>query len=155
VDDIAPQAGFSAVGLKRTAGLQVGHQQTSSEKETAGAEISGVGAKLSTGVESVSTEQSSTLVTVGGEKTVARVEQYLIARRIGNRAMWRALAGVGPIDAAGAEYTADVLVPAGSQEIDIRVEARVEWFRAGAVPAELSRTVVLPRPAAEARLVAG
>jgi hypothetical protein len=78
----------------------------------------------------------------------------LIAQRIGNRAMWRALASVGPIDAAGAEYTADVLIPADSQGVDVRVGARVEWLRAGAVPAELRRTVVLPRPAVESRLVA-
>jgi hypothetical protein len=154
VDDISPQAGFSAVGIKETGGLQVGHQQMSSEKDTVGAEISAVGAKVSIGAESASTEQSSTLVTIGGEKTVARVEQYLIARRIGNRAMWRALASVGPIDAAGAEYTADVLIPADSQGVDVRVGARVEWLRAGAVPAELRRTVVLPRPAVESRLVA-
>jgi hypothetical protein len=155
VDDISPLAGFSAVGLKRTGAVQVGHQHTLSEKETGGAEISGLGGKLSLGAESVSGEQFSTMIAAGGERTVARVEQYLIARKIGNRAIWRAVAGVGPIDAAGAEYTADILLAADSEEIDVRVDARAEWLRAGAVPAELRRTVILPRPVAESRPAAG
>lgn len=151
VDDICPQAGFSAVGLKRTDSLEVGQQQMLSDEVTADAEISGTVAKISTGAKSVSKEHSSVLATAGGEKTVARVEQYLIARMIGNRAMWRVIAGLGPIDAAGADYTADVLVPVGAQAVEIRVDARVEWLRSGAVPAELRRTVALPRPAVKSR----
>jgi hypothetical protein len=146
VDDISPQAGFSAVALKQTAGVQLGRKYTSSNEVKAGAEISGPLAKVSTEATSGSVEQASILETAGGESTLARVEQYLIARMIGNRAMWRALAGVGPIDASGASYTADVLVPAKARSLDVRVDARVEWLHAGAVPAELRQTLELPHP---------
>ena len=155
IDDISPQAGFSAVGLKRASGVQVSDQYSRTLKENASIEISGVAAKASAGAGAERTEQSSTVFTVGGERTLARVEQYLIARKIGNRAMWRALAGVGPIDAAGTEFTADVLVPADCSQVDVRIVASVEWLRAGPVPAELRRTLVLPRPAVESGPVSG
>ena len=84
-------------------------------------------------------------MSAASERTAARVEQYLVARKIGQRAIWRAVANVGPIDAAGAEYTADFLVPDGTKEIRLSVDAKIEWLRAGVAPARLEQALVLPR----------
>ena len=59
---------------------------------------------------------------------------------------------VGPIDAAGEEYSIDVLVPEGVHEIHQQVEARLKWFRAGIVPAEVRRRVKLPTADANIQL---
>lgn len=153
VDNMTPQAGFSAVGLKQGAGAQFGHQMTTTEKVSSGGEVSAAGAKVVTGVESTFAEQFSATLSSTAETTVGRIEQYLIARRIGNRAIWRAVAGIGPIDVAGTTYAIDVLIPAETNQMDLHVVARVEWFQAGTVPAELRRTLLLPNPSSVSSLV--
>jgi len=54
--------------------------------------------------------------------------------------------GVGPLDAGGVQYSADLLVPDGVRELAIRFEAKADWRRAGVVPAEMRRTILLPHP---------
>ena len=146
IDDISPQPGFSVVGIKDSSGAEHGIQETVSETESIKGVVSGGGAKISSGLETTQSVQVSTLISVGTERSLARVEQYLIARKAGNRATWRALAGVGPIDAGGIEYKADLLVPDSVQEILIRVEAKVDWMYAGSVPTDVQKTLLLPRP---------
>lgn len=146
VDGMSPQPGFSVVGVKASSGAQHGMQDTISEKEGITSEISGAGAKISGGLETTHSVQESTLISIGTERSLARVEQYLIARKAGNRAIWRALAGIGPIDASGIEYVADLLVPDSVGEILIRVEAKVDWAYAGTIPTDVQKTLPLPRP---------
>lgn len=148
VDDMQPSAAFSTVALKRSSGMQLGQQATVNEKAAAGGELSGAVGKVSTALEHVSTEQASASVTFANEMSASRVQQYLVARKLGNRAIWRAVAGVGPIDAAGAEYTADFLVPASIRQLHVRVDAKVEWLRLGVSAAELDVDVSLPEPTA-------
>ena len=144
VDDMSPKAAFSTVSRKSAAAVQVGIKQTRADKQVVAGEISGGGAKTSSSLESSTSREESLSLSQGNEQTVARVEQYLVARKVANRALWRVIAGVGPIDAAGEEYSIDVLVPEGVHEIDLHVEARLEWFRAGIVPAEIRRRLKLP-----------
>ena len=153
IDNLFPKPGFSTVGIKRTNELQVGQQQTTTEKGTSGAEISGGGAKLSAGIESSSSEQTSASISVGSEKNTARVEQYLISRQFGNRAIWQILSGVGPIDVAGTEYKVEILAPSNCKSLDISVDARVEWLNAGVVPAHLQETLDIPIPSTESKIV--
>jgi hypothetical protein len=77
---------------------------------------------------------------------MARAEQYLIARKAENRAFWRALAGIGPLDVGGIEYSADLLIPDGVSELILKLEAKADRRRAGVAPAEMERTLSLPRP---------
>jgi hypothetical protein len=149
IDAISPQPGFSAVGLRSSSGAQIGVQESHSEKETIGATISGVGGKLSSGVESERSAQTSESVTVGSERSLARVEQYLMSRKAGNRALWRVVAGIGPVDAAGTEYVSDVLIPDSVRQVSIHVEAKVEWVHCGVVPAEMEQLLTLPSPLPE------
>jgi hypothetical protein len=51
--------------------------------------------------------------------------------------------------AGGIEYAADLLVGDSVREIFVKVEAEVEWSYAGDVPAEVQRTLPLPRPLRE------
>jgi hypothetical protein len=146
IDAISPQPGFSAVGLTSSSGAQIGVQKSHSEKETVGATISGVGGKLSSGVESERSVQTSESITVGSERSLARVEQYLMSRKAGNRALWRVLAGIGPVDAAGTEYVSDVLIPDSVRQVSVHVDAKVEWVHCGVVPAEMEQLLTLPSP---------
>jgi hypothetical protein len=146
IDGITPQPGFSVVGVKASSGAEHGMQETVAEKESVTGEITGAGAKISSGLETTHSVQESTLISIGTERSLARVEQYLIARKAGNRVTWRALAGIGPIDASGLEYVADLLVPDSVREILIRVEAKVDWTYAGTIPTDVQKTLVLPRP---------
>ena len=146
IDDITPQPGFSTIGVKSSAGVQLGKKQTISDKEVIKGELaSGVG-KVSTDLETISTEEHSSLLSIGAERSLARVEQYLIARKVGNRAFWRTLAGVGPVDAGGVEYTVDFLISDKVDLVNLTLEAKVEWLRNGAVTATLQRLLELPRP---------
>ena len=146
VDAITPQPGFSVVGLKESGGIQQGMQEVISDKQTRKGEVSGPGAKISSTAESTYSVQESTLISVGTERSVVRVEQYLMARKVGNRAIWRVLAGIGPIDAGGIEYMADLLVPDRAQEILIKIEAKVDWMYGGTVPTAVEKSLALPRP---------
>jgi hypothetical protein len=85
IDGITPQPGFSVVGVKASNGALHGIQETVSEKESVTGEISGAGAKISSGLETTHSVQESTLISIGTERSLARVEQYLIARKTGNR----------------------------------------------------------------------
>jgi hypothetical protein len=131
VDDITPAPGFSVVGLRRSTGIQSTLAETTTAKASAGAEVGAGGSKVTSSVEATSAEQRSTLHSLSAEHTLSRVEQYLIARKAGNRAFWRALAGIGEIDVGGIEYSADLLVPDSVREVALKVEAKVEWRRAG------------------------
>ena len=146
VDAISPQPGFSAIGLKSSKGTQHGTEETAAEKATVGSELSATGAKVSSSIETSRSVKESSLFSIGTERSIAQVEQYLIARKAGNRAMWRALAGVGPIDASGLEYMADLLVPDSVPEMQVSVEAKVDWLYAGTTPAAVQKTFSLPRP---------
>jgi hypothetical protein len=146
VDGMSPQPGFSVVGVKASSGAQSGLQESVSEKESISGEISGTAAKISSAAETTHSVQQSSLISIGTERTVARVEQYLIARRAGNRAIWRALAGIGPIDAGGIEYSADLLVPDSVREVLIGVEAKVDWTVAGTFLTDVQKTLSPPRP---------
>ena len=144
IDVISPQPGFSAVGLKASRGFQAGAKETHSTAVGASLEISGAGIKATNKVDASHSQEVSRLYSMGAEQSLARVEQYLISRKAGNRAFWRALAGVGPIDVGGIEYIAELLISRNIREISITVEATVEWARGGAVPTTLRQLLPLP-----------
>jgi hypothetical protein len=143
---VAPQSGFSPVGLKATAAMQYGKQQTVTDSAKVTSEISGPGAKVGSELQSTYSLQQSQQTSLSAQQDLARVEQYLTARKVGNRAIWRVLAGVGPIDAGGTEYIADLLIPDHVDEFSVHVEVNVEWARSGIVPASVQEKLSLPRP---------
>jgi hypothetical protein len=146
IDAISPQAGFSAVGVRNSAGIQLGEQETVSTKAVLQTELLAVPVKVKSEGEMSRLQQQTKSLSVGAEQTLSRVEQYLMARVAGHRVYWRALAGVGPLDVGGIEYSVDILAPEAITEVAVKIRAGVDWQRAGTIPAELNQSITLPRP---------
>jgi hypothetical protein len=146
IDDLEPKSAFSSVSRKSAATSQTGMKRTESSGQTIGGGLGGPASKLNLSVQSAESFEQSMSFSDTAEQTLSRVEHYLVARKIANRAWWHVLAGIGPIDAAAGEYSIDCLVPEGVQEIDVMIEARVDWLRAGIVPARITQRMALPPP---------
>jgi hypothetical protein len=141
IDDISPKPAFSQVERKEVAGAEIGLKQTISAKVTVGLEPAS-GPKF--GAEAGGERERSVTINTGVEQGTSRMSQYLYARKLANRALWRVLAGVGAIDVAGEEYSVEFLAPASVGELELQVDANIEWLRAGIVPAELRQPITLP-----------
>ncbi|WP_183252163.1 hypothetical protein [Brevundimonas basaltis] len=145
-EEISPTAAFSSVTRKNSTGAQTGLKRTATQKNSTSVNIGGAKGGFSSSREVTGNDEVAISVSSGAEQTSSTVEQYLIARMAANRAVWRVIAGVGPIDPAGLQYTVDLLAPPQTRELALEVDARIEWHRAGAVPAELRQRLLLPSP---------
>lgn len=145
-EELSPSAAFSSVTRKNSIGAQTGLKHTATQRDSASVNIGGAKAGLSSSRDVTHSEEVSVTMSSGAEQTNSTVEQYLVARMAANRAVWRVIAGVGPIDPAGLQYTVDFLAPPQTRELELEIDARIEWRRAGAVPAELRQRLLLPSP---------
>jgi len=144
IDEIFPKPGFSVIGVKSTVGLISGNKGINTVGTSVVGEVGGKGAKATGSMGKTHTEEVSRLINVAKEEEKEGVEQYLIARNIGNGAMWRVLAGKGPVDAGGLEYSAHLLVPVDVLELALKAQGRAYWRRGGEVPASLRFPALLP-----------
>jgi hypothetical protein len=147
---ISPQTCFSEIGIKTSAADQMAVEETVTDKESVGGELSVTGAKLSSSSEYTKAVKHGAQKSTGSEQSHKRFMHYVVARKIGNLATWDVMAGIGQIDAGGTEYSVDLLIPATVERFSVAVDANVRWTSGGTFLTDLAPfPLELPRPLAK------
>ncbi|MCX6212843.1 hypothetical protein [Spirosoma sp.] len=144
IERMVPEAGFSTIGLKKSISSQSSHQKVIGEKRIVSGEMASGIVKGSAINETTYSEQQTQGLVSGNEQSSSQVEQYQFARKFSNKAIWKIIAGVGPTDVGGLEYTIEVLVPISITAISVSIKATIEWQNSGTVGTELTCEIKLP-----------
>ncbi|RYF74510.1 MAG: hypothetical protein EOO39_08475 [Cytophagaceae bacterium] len=144
IERMVPEAGFSTIGLKKSISNQSSHQHVTGEKRIVSGEMASGIVKGSAINETTYSDQQTYGSAFGNEQSSSQVDQYQYARKFSNKATWKILAGVGPTDVGGLEYTLEILVPVSISSINVAIKATIEWLNAGTVGSELTCELKLP-----------